>query len=111
MEIINSEEKTYRDGEWGIKCLFRGPRIDWGVFRFRSGDQLGVHYHNQVEETFLFNNGHGEMTVDDRKIEISPGISVRVEPGEKHNFINTGSDPLEGVFIKTPYLPEDKNPC
>jgi hypothetical protein len=31
-----------------------------------------------------------------------------LDPGETHNTINTGSTPLDGVFTKHAYLPEDK---
>ena len=53
MELVREEDKAYRFGDWGIKYLFRGPRIDWGVFYLKPGTNLGAHYHNQVEETFF----------------------------------------------------------
>ena len=41
MERVNEHEKTYRNGQSGVKYLFRGPCIDWGLIRFAPGEQLG----------------------------------------------------------------------
>jgi mannose-6-phosphate isomerase-like protein (cupin superfamily) len=108
MEHVNANELDYRKGDSGPKYLFRGPRIDWGLIRFQPGEQLGAHYHNEVEETFYFTGGSGVIVVDGLEHEIAPGHAFRLDPGETHNIVNTGSVPLDGVFIKHAYLPEDK---
>lgn len=35
-------------------------------------------------------------------------MAFRMEPGEVHNIVNTGDEPLDGIFIKHTYLPDDK---
>ncbi len=37
MELVREEDKVYCFGDWGIKYLFRGPRIDWGGFILSQG--------------------------------------------------------------------------
>ena len=37
MELVREEDKAYRFGDWGIKYLFRGPRIDWECFILSQG--------------------------------------------------------------------------
>jgi hypothetical protein len=32
----------------------------------------------------------------------------RLEPGERHDIVNDTPAPIRVIFIKTPYLPEDK---
>jgi len=108
MERVNANELEYRHGESGPKYLFRGPSIDWGLIRFLPGETLGAHYHEEVEETFYFTRGNGLFTVDDEQFDITPGDAVRVEPGETHDVLNTGDDPLDCVFIKDRYNPDDK---
>ncbi len=108
MERVNANELEYRNGESGPKYLFRGPRIDWGLIRFAPGEELGTHYHNEVEETFYFTAGKGLFVADDEVHPIRVGDAFRMEPGERHNVINTGTTPLECVFIKHTYMPDDK---
>ena len=108
MERVNANDLDYRTGQSGPKYLFRGPRIDWGVIRFLPGESLGKHMHEQVEETFYFTCGTGVMIVDDIQYDVSPGDAFRIEPGESHDVANTADVPLDGVFIKHCYLPDDK---
>jgi mannose-6-phosphate isomerase-like protein (cupin superfamily) len=108
MERVNANEMDYRNGASGPKYLFRGPRIDWGLIRFLPGQELGAHMHGEVEETFYFTTGTGVFVADGLQYDIAPGDAFRVEPGEVHDVINTGDEPLDGVFIKHLYRPEDK---
>lgn len=108
MEKVNANELDFRNGTSGPKYLFRGPRIDWGLIRFLPGEELGPHKHQEVEETFYFYRGTGVFAVDGLEYDITPGDAFRVEPGEAHNVVNTGAEPLDGVFIKHAYRPDDK---
>jgi mannose-6-phosphate isomerase-like protein (cupin superfamily) len=108
MEKVNEFELQYRGGESGVKYLFRGPKIDWGVFRFLPGEKLGKHCHKEVEETFYFTKGTGTMVIEEELHTIKVGDAYRIEPPECHNIVNDGTEPLEGVFIKHIYAPKDK---
>jgi len=109
MERVREQDQPYRDGASGVKYLFRGPRIDWGVIRFAPGEQLGRHLHHEVEETFYFVEGEGgRFLVGDREYPIEVGTAFRIEPGEVHNIVNDTASPLKAVFIKSAYRPKDK---
>ena len=108
MERVNEHELEYRKGDSGPKYLFRGPNIDWGVFRFLPGQSLGKHCHEKVEETFYFTSGSAKMVVEEELFEIKPGDAFRIEPGECHNIINDTEGPVEGIVIKHIYAPKDK---
>ncbi len=108
MEKVNACDLDYRHGDSGPKYLFRGPTLDWGIIRFLPGETLGVHFHEEVEETFYFTRGSGTFTVNGVEYDITPGDAFRVEPGETHDVLNSGDEPLDGVFIKDRYLPDDK---
>lgn len=108
MERVNEFNLEYRQGKSGIKYLFRGPNIDWGVFRFLPGESLGKHRHEKVEETFYFTKGSGKMIIDDKEFSISVGDAFRIEPGKVHNIINDSNGAIDGVFIKHIYAPKDK---
>lgn len=107
MEKVNEKEKEYRFGDWGPKYLMRGPKLEWGILKLSPGKELGKHYHKEVEEIFYILSGKAIMTINDEILEIFPGDAIRVEPNEEHNIIEASEDFL-AVFIKAPYLPEDK---
>jgi quercetin dioxygenase-like cupin family protein len=108
MEKVREAERQYRDGDSGVKYLFRGPRIDWGVILLLPGQSLEAHYHQQVEETFYVLEGQAAFYVDNVKHELVAGDAVRLEPPQCHSVVNESAEPLRMVFVKCPYLPEDK---
>jgi len=108
MERINEADREFRFGDHGPKYLLRGPRIEWGIIVFKPGQQLGRHCHNEVEETFYFLEGTPQMVVDDESYRVRPGDVFRLEPPECHDIINDTDQDTRLVFIKTPYLPDDK---
>jgi mannose-6-phosphate isomerase-like protein (cupin superfamily) len=109
MERVREQDQSYRGGASGVKYLFRGPRIDWGVILFAPGQELGRHLHARVEETFYFVEGKGGcFTLDGREYPITVGCAFRIEPGEVHNIVNDTGAPLKAVFIKSSFDPKDK---
>ncbi len=108
MQHVRARDLPYRDGDSGVKYLMRGPNIDWGLIRILPGDRLGGHYHQQVGETFYVLSGEGSLMTNGETYAAMPGDVFRLEPGDQHDITNTGSLPLELIFIKFPYAPEDK---
>jgi len=108
MELTNAGDQAWRDGDSGVKYLGRGPKIDWGVVKFKPGQELGAHYHNEVEETFYFPHGAPLMFVAGERFRVRPGDAFRIEAAETHNIVNDTDVDVTAVFIKCPYQPEDK---
>ncbi len=108
MERVKESEKDFRKGDSGPKYLFRGPKIDWGILVLKPGESLGAHLHREVEETFYFLEGSARMVVGEKKYQGQVGEGFRIEPGEKHDLINDTQEKVKLIFIKCPYLPEDK---
>jgi len=108
MEKVNEFEQEYRGGDSGVKYLFRGPKVDWGVILLLPGQRLGAHYHNEVEETFYFAQGRGKVYINEVEHQAELGDAFRIEPKERHDILNDTDEPIKMVFIKSPYLPEDK---
>ena len=111
MEKINEFAKEYRDGDHGVKYLFRGPRTDWGVILMKPGDRLGAHFHNEVEETFYLLDGECKFYVNDIEHQAITGDAFRLEPTDRHDIWNDSDADAKFVFIKCPYLPDDKVSC
>ena len=108
MKKVNEQDFTYRNGDSGPKYMIRGPNIDWGVFLLKPGQKMGPHGHVESEETFYVVQGSGTMIVNDHEHDAVAGDAFLVEPHEKHDIHNTGEVDLKIVFIKHPYLPDDK---
>ncbi|MHA1340627.1 MAG: cupin domain-containing protein [Promethearchaeota archaeon] len=108
MKKVNENDFQYRKGDSGPKYLMRGPNIDWGVILLKPGQKMGAHAHNKVEETFYFLTGEGKFYVNDEPHPVKAGDVFYIEPKEKHDIENTSSEDMKLVFIKYPYLPDDK---
>ncbi len=108
MQRVNESEREFRFQDSGPKYLFRGPKHEWGIIVFHPGQELGAHYHDEVEETFFFLEGEPKVVVDDVEYRARVGDAFRMEPQEKHNIINDTDFSTRIVFIKCPYLPKDK---
>ncbi|MCX7940368.1 MAG: cupin domain-containing protein, partial [Endomicrobia bacterium] len=72
MQKLNEKEKPFRKGDSGPKYLINGPRWEGGFVVFKPGEQLGTHYHNEVEETFIFLEGKGKIYINDVEYQIEP---------------------------------------
>nr|MDO8109180.1 cupin domain-containing protein [Candidatus Sigynarchaeota archaeon] len=105
---MTEKDLKYRNGDSGPKYMIRGPSIDWGVFVLKPGQKMGAHGHAKTEETFYFVHGKGKMIVNDHEHDAAVGDAFLVEAQEKHDIHNTGKEDLKFVFVKCPYLPDDK---
>ena len=108
MKKQSESELTYRDGDSGVKYIFRGPKIDWGVILMLPGQALGGHYHEEVEETFYVAQGEGVFIIDGETHPAREGDAFRMDPRDRHDILNNTQAPLKLIFIKCPYLPQDK---
>jgi len=108
MERVNEHDLEFRGGDSGVKYLFRGPRIDWGVILLKPGEALGGHYHREVEETFYVAEGRGTFVVNGEELPAGTGDAFRMQPQDRHDIRNDCDAPMKLVFIKCPYLPDDK---
>ena len=108
MQKVSEEDREYRDGDHGVKYLFRGPNIDWGVIRLLPGGSLGGHYHERVEETFYFTSGSAKVIVNGEDHRAQTGSAFRMEPGDRHDIVNDTDELCDMIFIKHPFDKADK---
>ena len=108
MEKVNEQEQEFRGGDSGVKYMFRGPIIDWGIIKLLPGQTLGHHYHEAVEETFYFTTGTPKIIVDGVEHRVTKGDAFRLQPPEKHDIVNDSEGETVIIFIKSTYDPKDK---
>ena len=61
---------------------------------FAPGQVAQAHAHSDMYEVFLVAAGSGTMVVNGTDQPLMPGVCILVEPGDRHEVINTGSEPL-----------------
>lgn len=62
--------------------------------RFAPGQVADGHSHTDMAEVFFVESGQGTITVDDQPYPLRPGTCIAIEPGERHEVANTGSEML-----------------
>ncbi len=84
------------------RVLFTGSKSQLVVMNIPSGGDIGEETHDHVEQTLYFQSGTGEAVLNGESTPVGPGDVVVVTPGTRHNFKNTGTEPLK---IATVYAP------
>ncbi len=83
------------------------PKMEIQRVRFPQGGGKKGHFHKQKTEFFHFIKGKGKVIIDGIEYLIQPGAHFLIQPGQKHEFINTGNEPLEAIEIKRDNNPND----
>lgn len=66
------------------------------------------HFHRVREESYYFVSGVGIAKIADEFVAVTAGDLVYAAPGERHEFRNTGEQPLRYLVITAPcWSPED----
>lgn len=84
------------------RVLFTGAESQLVVMSIPPGGEVGQEVHKHVEQILYFQSGIGKAILDGKTTPVGPGDVVIVTPGTQHNFINTGTVPLQ---IITTYAP------
>jgi mannose-6-phosphate isomerase-like protein (cupin superfamily) len=66
------------------------------------GGDIGVEAHPNVEQLIFIASGQGKAVLNGVESPVSGGDVVGVTPGTRHDFVNTGTEPLR---IYTVYAP------
>ncbi|MEM7793450.1 MAG: cupin domain-containing protein [Cyanobacteria bacterium P01_C01_bin.118] len=61
---------------------------------FVPGQVANAHSHSDMYEVFFVSAGNGTMRVNEVDQELTPGVCILVEPGDLHEVVNTGEEPL-----------------
>ena len=104
-------EKTKREDHrpWGFyqvladEDTFKSKRII--VFPQK---RLSLQRHQRRDEHWYILEGHANVTLDDKILELSPGESVNIPKGSRHRIKNTGSEDVVFIEVQTgDYFGED----
>jgi len=96
-DVAKAEPGTHKGGGETIGYSFFAKASDLRlVFRKRAlkpGSAIG--YHEQKEdEIYYVISGRGEMTLDGKTFEVTPGTAVLTRPGSSHGLKQIGTEDL-----------------
>ncbi len=86
------------------RVLWTGEHSQLVIMTIPPGGEIGEEVHEDVDQILTFVSGTGEAMVSGSKKQVVQGDLVVVPAGEKHNFVNTGPNPL---ILYTVYGPPE----
>jgi mannose-6-phosphate isomerase-like protein (cupin superfamily) len=85
------------------RVLWTGKHSQLVIMTIPPDGEIGEEVH-EVDQILTFVSGVGEALVSGEKRKVSQGDLVVVPAGRKHNFVNTGPNPL---VLYTMYAPAE----
>lgn len=76
------------------QVLWTGEHSQLVVMTIPPDGEIGEEVHEDTDQVLSFVSGIGEARVGGQKKKVASGDLVVVPAGTKHNFVNTGPNPL-----------------
>jgi len=71
-----------------------------GFVHLLSGEKVGWHTTGVNEESLVILHGRGEVTIEGQaSIPLTAPMMVYIPPATRHNVKNSGTEPLEYVYV------------
>ncbi|MFI5958014.1 cupin domain-containing protein [Cryptosporangium sp. NPDC051539] len=86
------------------RVLWTGDHTQLVIMTIPPNGEIGEEVHEDTDQILTFVSGVGEARVSGQTRKIAAGDLVVVPAGRKHNFVNTGPNPL---VLYTIYGPPD----
>lgn len=76
------------------RVLWTGKQTQLVIMTIPPGGEIGEEVHEDTDQILTFVSGTAEARVAGEKKAVAQGDLVVVPAGTKHNFVNTGPNPL-----------------
>ncbi len=76
------------------RVLWTGKHTQLVIMTIPPGGEIGEEVHEDIDQILTFVSGTGEAQVAGEKRAVVQGDLVVVPAGTRHNFVNTGPNPL-----------------
>jgi mannose-6-phosphate isomerase-like protein (cupin superfamily) len=76
------------------RVLWTGKHTQLVIMTIPPGGEIGAETHEDTDQILTFVSGSGEADVAGRTTSVTQGDLVTVPAGRRHNFRNTGLNPL-----------------
>ena len=89
------------------RVLYTGKNLQLVLMSLPTGCDIGAEVHEDRDQFFRFEEGRGQVDIDDNTYDVVDGSAVIVPAGARHNVRNTGDGPLKLYTLYGP--PEHKD--
>jgi mannose-6-phosphate isomerase-like protein (cupin superfamily) len=89
------------------RVLYTGGHLQLVLMMLPPGCDIGAEVHEDRDQFFRFEEGTGEVDIDDNSYKVGDGTGIVVPAGARHNVRNTGDQALKLYTIYGP--PEHKD--
>jgi mannose-6-phosphate isomerase-like protein (cupin superfamily) len=86
------------------RVLWTGEHSQLVIMTIPPGGEIGEEVHEDIDQILTFVSGTGKAIVSGAEKNVVQGDLVVVPAGKKHNFLNTGPNPL---ILYTVYGPPE----
>ena len=100
MTVVNALELA-RENDAFRRELVTGEKSQLVAMTIPPGEEIGEEVH-EGDQLLLFIAGSGEAILDGETSSIRANQLVFVPAGQRHNFRNTGSEPLRLLTVYAP---------
>ena len=100
------EHLTTDNGDFR-RVLYTGKNLQLVLMCLPPGCDIGSEVHKDRDQFFRFEEGHGEVEIDDNTYHVADGSGIIVPAGARHNVRNSGDAPLKLYTLYSP--PEHKD--
>ncbi len=105
MAVINFSIATEAEKSPDFRrVLWTGEHSQLVTMTIPPGGEIGEEVHEDVDQILTFVSGTGKAIVSGAEKNVAQGDLVVVPAGKKHNFLNTGPNPL---ILYTVYGPPE----
>jgi mannose-6-phosphate isomerase-like protein (cupin superfamily) len=105
MAVINFSIATEAEKSPDFRrVLWTGEHSQLVIMTIPPGGEIGEEVHEDVDQILTFVSGTGKAIVSGAEKNVAQGDLVVVPAGKKHNFLNTGPNPL---ILYTVYGPAE----
>ena len=84
------------------RVLWTGQHAQIVIMTIPAGEEIGEEVHKHTDQILTFVAGTGEADLDGHTHPIEAGDQCAVPAGARHNFRNTGAEPLILYTIYSP---------
>jgi mannose-6-phosphate isomerase-like protein (cupin superfamily) len=97
----NIEKQTVANDHFR-KVLYTGHNLQLVLMTLQPGEEIGAEVHDDRDQFFRFEEGRGEVMIDENVYRVSEDEAVIVPQGSRHNVKCTGDTPLRFYTIYGP---------
>ena len=87
----NIEKDTIENNNFR-KVLYTSKHIQLVLMTLQPGEEIGEEVHDENDQFFRIESGHGKCIIDGNEYEITDGDAIVIPTGSKHNIINVDAN-------------------